>query len=530
MVINSPCLIDNKELTSPEQTAPALASPKQTAIGKDYSNPLMAGSLPKTILCVNCEPKRIERIGELKNRKRDVEKQTGVKVSQKNERLIFGGLLKLLLTDNWEDVLIMTTIDGHYTVYSLKESLRTTSMLDVRWGSFSPQWRFLFNIFFIGLRQEDCLGSQFSSNIATAVICSFNFASYAENIFQQHSKTYHVPSLSNKVFNNMKRPTKGYSGQEVALFPTMLDVTEPSTSASRITSSPSPSPEPQHSPEPSPQHSPEHTTASPTQPSPGAEHPMTHLSMIGVLEDDLRKTKKTYSSAFTKLILRVKKLEFLDQDAKQGEKARIVIEQLMAWSGMDMKMAKTYYHSHFMFLDFGTCLSTILQISSAIRHISNIDNMYIKSYSFSLFSSLPVSHSLWSSQSFGHQKAINGFDMPLPVAVCSGLVNPLAPRKGVWIGGGGGVSNGLVLGVCFDDEGWMVPQHHVLVLIWHYRESLIEASEVYGLFKRLVGLVNKLGIPEVLKTSKNWKKEEGGEIHISETPALSSGLAQKTST
>ncbi|GJW93346.1 putative ribonuclease H-like domain-containing protein [Tanacetum coccineum] len=30
-----------------------LASPKQTAIGKDYSNPLMAGSLPKTILCVN---------------------------------------------------------------------------------------------------------------------------------------------------------------------------------------------------------------------------------------------------------------------------------------------------------------------------------------------------------------------------------------------------------------------------------------------------------------------------------------------
>ncbi|GJT62194.1 hypothetical protein Tco_1005727 [Tanacetum coccineum] len=30
---------------------------------------------------------------------------------------------------------------------------------------------------------------------------------------------------------------------------------------------------------------------------------------LGVLEDDLRKTKKTYSSAFTKLILRVKKLE-----------------------------------------------------------------------------------------------------------------------------------------------------------------------------------------------------------------------------
>ncbi|GJR53011.1 hypothetical protein Tco_1403532 [Tanacetum coccineum] len=84
---------------------------------------------------------------------------------------------------------------------------------------------------------------------------------------------------------------------------------------------------------------------------------------------------------------------------------------------------------------------------------ATFDYMYIKSYSFRLFSSLPgvltpvrgeslkilngfdvslpVSHSLWSSQSFGHQKAINGFDMPLPVAVCSGLVNPLAPRKAI---------------------------------------------------------------------------------------------------
>ncbi|GJT01806.1 putative reverse transcriptase domain-containing protein [Tanacetum coccineum] len=65
--------------------------------------------------------------------------------------------------------------------------------------------------------------------------------------------------------------------------------------------------------------------------------------------------------------------------------------------------------------------ATILQSSSAIHHISNIDNMYIKSYSFSLFSSLPGV--------LTPVRAINGFDMPLPVAVCSGLVNPLAPRK-----------------------------------------------------------------------------------------------------
>ncbi|GJY45494.1 hypothetical protein Tco_0434557 [Tanacetum coccineum] len=256
---------------------------------------------------------------------------------------------------------------------------------------------------------------QFSSNIATAVIClatnrKYNFSrmifehmvsnissphkflmyprfiqiclDMQRNQLQQHSRTYHVPSLSNKVFNNMKRPTKGYSGQEVALFPTMLDVTEPSTSPSRITSSPSPSPEPSpsHSPEPSTHHSPDHTTAaptqpspkqpsptqpsptqpsptqpSPTQPSPGAEQhfPTPHDSplhvvhshgsdegslklneltnlvtklsdRIGVLEDDLRKTKKTYSSAFTKLILRVKKLESQIKTGKTRRKARIV--------------------------------------------------------------------------------------------------------------------------------------------------------------------------------------------------------------
>ncbi|GJZ18948.1 putative reverse transcriptase, RNA-dependent DNA polymerase [Tanacetum coccineum] len=39
----------HQELASPEQTTSALASLKQTALGKDFSNPLMADSLPTTI-------------------------------------------------------------------------------------------------------------------------------------------------------------------------------------------------------------------------------------------------------------------------------------------------------------------------------------------------------------------------------------------------------------------------------------------------------------------------------------------------
>ncbi|GKC13687.1 hypothetical protein Tco_1010469 [Tanacetum coccineum] len=53
MVINSPCLTDKKELAIPGQTATdkkELAIPGQTATGKEFSNPLMADNLPKTIL------------------------------------------------------------------------------------------------------------------------------------------------------------------------------------------------------------------------------------------------------------------------------------------------------------------------------------------------------------------------------------------------------------------------------------------------------------------------------------------------
>ncbi|GJY44257.1 hypothetical protein Tco_0432470 [Tanacetum coccineum] len=163
----------------------------------------------------------------------------------------------------------------------------------------------------------------------------------------------------------MKRPTKGYSGQEVALFHTMLNVSEPSTSPSRITSSPSPLPEPSpsHSPAPSIEHSPDHTTAavsfpSPTQPSPEIEQhiptpydsplhvvhshgsdegSLKHIKLtnlvtklserIGILEDDLKKTKLTYSDAVTKLILRVKKLEFQVKTGKSRKRARVVLSE-----------------------------------------------------------------------------------------------------------------------------------------------------------------------------------------------------------
>ncbi|GKC65053.1 hypothetical protein Tco_1097651, partial [Tanacetum coccineum] len=48
---------------------------------------------------------------------------------------------------------------------------------------------------------------------------------------------------------------------------------------------------------------------------------------IGVLEDDLKRTKQTYSAAFTKLILRIKKLESKVKTGKARKRARVVLSE-----------------------------------------------------------------------------------------------------------------------------------------------------------------------------------------------------------
>ncbi|GJT24714.1 hypothetical protein Tco_0894651 [Tanacetum coccineum] len=315
----------HQELTSPEQTAPALASPEQTATGKDFSNPFIVGSLLKTIW-------------------------RHLKLDDQD------GITSLLTTEIFAQLALMG-----YAANS--DNPKKTA------------WE------------------QFSSNIAAAVIClatdrKFNFSRMifdhmVSNIssphkflmyprfvqlcldmqrhkLQQHSRVYSVPTLTMKVFSNMKRITKGFSGQEVDLFPNMLDAAE--SSPSRSTSSPSPTPTSSPTPEsthtqPSPQ--PPTPQPSPTQPSPthlGSEyHPPTphdsplhavhsHGSdegslklqelmnlinilsdRVGVLEADLTKTKQTYSSAYTKLILRVKKLEAQIKVGKARRHSRFVL-------------------------------------------------------------------------------------------------------------------------------------------------------------------------------------------------------------
>ncbi|GJR00124.1 hypothetical protein Tco_0523108 [Tanacetum coccineum] len=151
----------------------------------------------------------------------------------------------------------------------------------------------------------------------------------------------------------MRRASKGYSGVVTPLFDTMLVQPQdeaPSTSPSRITSSPSlsshhiTSSTPTTPPSIQTTHGAEETATMPhDSPLPGGhtlgsdegrlKHDelmelVTKLSdRVVAVEEDLKQTKKAYSTAFTKLVLKVKKLEQQVRSGKARRRARIVLSE-----------------------------------------------------------------------------------------------------------------------------------------------------------------------------------------------------------
>ncbi|GJU48486.1 putative ribonuclease H-like domain-containing protein [Tanacetum coccineum] len=188
---------------------------------------------------------------------------------------------------------------------------------------------------------------QFSSNIATAIIClaineTYNFSkmifdAMVKNVnsihkflmyprfiqiclnmqkrhLQPHTRTHVAHSIKNKVFSNMKRVSRGYFGVEFPLFPTML--TTPKTSPSRIISSPSLSLEPSLSPQHTPVSTPSTLQPPNTQPTPDAEEAalMPHESPL----------QSVYSLGCDE---GTKKLEKIVKITKSRRRARIVVSE-----------------------------------------------------------------------------------------------------------------------------------------------------------------------------------------------------------
>ncbi|GJT28256.1 putative ribonuclease H-like domain-containing protein [Tanacetum coccineum] len=120
---------------------------------------------------------------------------------------------------------------------------------------FSSQWKFLIHTILQCLSAKTTAWNEFSSTMASAIIClatnqTFNFSKYIfDNLVKhleggvkflmyprfvqvfldkqvegmtRHKGVYVTPSHTKKVFANMKRPCKGFSGRVTPLFSTMM--------------------------------------------------------------------------------------------------------------------------------------------------------------------------------------------------------------------------------------------------------------------------------------------------------------------
>ncbi|GJV28309.1 hypothetical protein Tco_1384757 [Tanacetum coccineum] len=120
---------------------------------------------------------------------------------------------------------------------------------------FSPQWKFLIHTILQCLSSKTTAWNEFSSTMVFAIIClatnqKFNFSKYifesmVKNLdnagkflmylrfgqvffkkqlegMSKHNRIYDTPCHTKKIFRNMKRVGKGFSGRVTPLFPTMV--------------------------------------------------------------------------------------------------------------------------------------------------------------------------------------------------------------------------------------------------------------------------------------------------------------------
>nr|GFA78125.1 hypothetical protein [Tanacetum cinerariifolium] len=103
---------------------------------------------------------------------------------------------------------------------------------------FSNQWKFLIHTILQSLSTKRTSWNEFSTAIASVVIClskgqKFNFSKYIFDSLNQvgdlstHTTRFISPALTQKVFANMRRVGKGFSGVETPLFEGMLAVGQP---------------------------------------------------------------------------------------------------------------------------------------------------------------------------------------------------------------------------------------------------------------------------------------------------------------
>ncbi|GKA49069.1 hypothetical protein Tco_0742027 [Tanacetum coccineum] len=253
-------------------------------------------------------------------------------------------------------------------------------------GHFSPQWKFLIHTIFHYLSSKKNAWGQFSSNIATVIIClatnrTFNFSKLIfdamvknldsktkilmyprfiqiflnkhKRLLLPHKRLYIAHTLTQKLFSNMKRGSKGYTRVDSSLFQIMLvqgQILQGKGSTIPIESHHIPISAPSISQPPTLPPSMQTTYVAEEAATMPHNSPLLRVHSLGsdkgsmtlneltvlcttlskkveTLESDLKQTKQTYGVAYTKLIMKVKKLEHKVKSSKARRRVRLVVSE-----------------------------------------------------------------------------------------------------------------------------------------------------------------------------------------------------------
>ncbi|GJR77051.1 hypothetical protein Tco_0089416 [Tanacetum coccineum] len=209
-----------------------------------------------------------------------------------------------------------------------------------------------------------------------------------------HKRTFLTLTLTQKLFSNMKKASKGYSGVDIPLFLTML--TTPESSPSRITSSPSLSPQthPSTSQPPSTPQSNQTTPVTEEAAPMPHESPLQSVHSLGRDEGSLSLNElMTYHAALTKLIKRVKKLEQTIKISQARRRAKVVISDAEEDEADPSKQGRSLIEE--LDLDAGISLLGIFSAATALadaaRRRQSVENVQTYTRRSRLLSSVDVS-------------------------------------------------------------------------------------------------------------------------------------------
>ncbi|GJZ67365.1 retrovirus-related pol polyprotein from transposon TNT 1-94 [Tanacetum coccineum] len=239
----------------------------QTATGKEFSNPLMAGSLPKTISAKFWNTATSKTVNSVK--------QIHATANGKAVVITESSVRNDLLFDD-EDGITCLTNDEIFENLALMGYEQLSTKLTFQKGSFSPQWKFLIHTILHCISSKSTGWNEFSTNLASTVIClakgqKFNFLklifdgmlrnldpkkflmyprflqlflnNQLKDLPEPFNDTYETPSHTKKVFSNMARQSKSFSGKFTLLFESMLVQNQAPEGKSSVTP-----PEPQPTP------------------------------------------------------------------------------------------------------------------------------------------------------------------------------------------------------------------------------------------------------------------------------------------